>query len=197
MSVLRIITVFAALVAQVFNWTAFCTSVWGKMYDSVFGDSYRSVGLWVSCPSDLVTQCYSYVGTTLGFHVAIQAMACLGFVGVNFTFVAAILRMSAAKDWRSQFHLSNGAVALLSAFFWMVAVAVFGASYRRDGRLMNGVGRLGEIGFSFWMAVMTMLVEIVLAVLFMVGKKMGGSVSVNEPRNRTGVDVSITEVDGV
>ncbi|XP_067680569.1 uncharacterized protein [Haliotis asinina] len=197
MSPLRILTVLTALIAQVFNWTAFCTSVWGKIYDDVLGDTFKSVGLWTSCPSDLVTPCYSYIGTTLGFHVAIQAMACLGFLGVNFTFVAAILRMSAAKDWRNQFHLSNGAVALLTALFWLVAVSVFGASYRRDGRLKNAGGRLGDIGYSFWLAVMTMLVEGGLAVLFIISKKMGGSVSVNEPRNKSGVDVSITEVDGV
>ncbi|XP_046548099.1 uncharacterized protein LOC124258069 [Haliotis rubra] len=117
---------------------------------------------------------------TLYWYTAVQALSIFGFVGINIAFIIVVLQVFTSKcDDVTDIGFWNAIQSIVTAICYLLAVIVFGAEFD-NGYYHQPITRtvkIGELGFSFGLAIVALLLEGVAGVLMLVESKKGKGTS--------------------
>ncbi|XP_067682630.1 uncharacterized protein [Haliotis asinina] len=124
--------------------------------------------------------CFTIVSSLVDWYTAVQAFSILGFVGINIVFIIVVLQVFTSKcEGVTDIGFWNAIQSIVSAVCYLLAVIVFGAEFD-SGRYRSPIPsnyKHGELGYSFGLAIMALLLDGVAGVLMLVESKKGKGTS--------------------
>ncbi|PVD25948.1 hypothetical protein C0Q70_13614 [Pomacea canaliculata] len=157
-------------------WISFCLPTWGYNNDSR-SSGVMGYGLWRECGKGALSSgCSDISGTNLDWYGVVQAMASLGFIGVNLALVLVVLQIFVDKcKGAREIAFWNFVQCVITAVCYLIAVIIFGSKYR--SALRSNISDRPEFGYAFGLAVVALAINgIAVAVLqFMEGRSAAKS----------------------
>lgn len=168
-SVMVKVSFIILVIANVLNWIAFCTASWGY----IKGGTNPGFGIWRSC-GETTGGCAELDGTRLEYYAAFQAFGIFGFVGVNLAMLVLSLFMFGGPcKSNGEAKMAVLIICFVAAVCWIIAVIIFGAKWDDN----NSGNPFAELGFSFALAIVTLILAVIAGILLIVDGKGGGGTS--------------------
>ncbi|KAK7462528.1 hypothetical protein BaRGS_00038413 [Batillaria attramentaria] len=169
-SMLLKVALILIIVSNFCNWIAFTTASWGYNDGKLSGQYETGIGIWRRC--DLVGGCSDRDGLREEWIGAFQGFAIFGYVGINVVMLLIILFLFVGAC-KGNGEVKMGAIitAFVTAVCYLIAVIIF-ASEWDDGAGKNDDY---ELGFSFGLAIVALVLEAITGVLLIVDGKGGGT----------------------
>ncbi|XP_005106378.2 epithelial membrane protein 1 [Aplysia californica] len=164
------IALLLIIIANFFNLIIFTTTSWGIVNAATGNDAH--VGLWRRC-SKLTTGCNDLDGYANEWVGAVQAFAIFGFVGINVACLLIVLYIfwDSCKS-NKEVGMAASIICFVTAGCWLLAVIIFGAEFEDDP---NVSGSDDELGYSFGLAIVALLLEAIGGVLLLLEVLKGSS----------------------
>lgn len=168
-SVMVKVSFIILVIASVLNWIAFCTASWS--YNTFSGTGY---GIWRTCNDLIPITCSQLDGTRSEYYSAFQTFGIFGFVGVNLAMLLLSLFMFGGPcKGNGEAKMAVLIICFVAAVCWIIAVIIFGAKWDENTRGIPSE----KLGFSFGLAIVTLILAVIAGILLIVDGKGGGGTS--------------------
>ncbi|XP_064603420.1 uncharacterized protein LOC135468888 [Liolophura sinensis] len=179
--VLLLVALILILVANLFNGIAFSTTAWGEYFSYIANSNvidptarYTNVGLWRTCTGTQVTYAldglgacsYTALGTAQGWMACVQAMAVFGFAGILGSLILMMAYLLGEKN--GDYLLLAAFICIITGVLYFIGIVIYGVKFYSPV-ITSGFGR--TLSWSFGLAVISMILEIVAGVLLLLGRK--------------------------
>ncbi|KAL5008161.1 hypothetical protein ScPMuIL_013742 [Solemya velum] len=165
-------------IALLFVYIAFTCTGW------IENDAGQHWGLWRACSeSNWVVGCVELDGTANDWWAATQALAIFGFVGINVAFFLLILYMFVGKCQKNgEVAMATAIICIVTGVLFLIGVIVFGAEYdeyyKDLGKTPNNKNNNDHsLSYSYGLAIVAVILEILSGVLLILDGKKGGGTS--------------------
>ncbi|KAL8571720.1 hypothetical protein ACOMHN_060806 [Nucella lapillus] len=163
-SVMMKVALILLLVANLFSWIAFTTTSW-RYYNTT--SSQVGWGLWRNCGIG-ITGCSQLDGTRSEWYGAFQAFGIFGFVGFSVALLLVVLHMFGGPcKGNGEGKMAAMILCFVGGVCWLIAVIIFAVKFKDTS--------ITAYGFSFALAIVSLILGIVAGILLIVDGKSGGT----------------------
>lgn len=166
------------IIAALFVWIAYTCTGWGIAKSGPREGTHY--GLWRICSDDpYIPGCAPTDGWANDWFAAVQALVTFGFFGINVALFLLILYMFVSSCKKSgELALATAIICFATGVLYLIGVIVFAAEFKDDyidpGDIIPGWGDY-ELGYSFALSVVALVLEIVAGVFIILDSKKGGT----------------------